>query len=166
MATLKTGDPAPKFRLESDAGKWVSLADFKGRWLVLYFYPRDNTPGCTREAQDFGKALAKLEALGADVVGVSKDSTKSHCTFRDKIGIPFPLLSDPELEAHRAYGAWGAKVLYGRKFEGSIRSTFLISPAGKVSSAWSSVRVPGHVDAVLDALKAASAGETKKSKRS
>src|SRR5271170_5442139 len=111
------GAAAPKFDLESDDGKRAASKDFAGKWLVLYFYPKDNTPGCTREAQDFTKAAARLKKLGAEVVGVSKDSTKSHAGFREKIGIGFRLLSDPALEVHRAYGAWGKKVMYGKEVE-------------------------------------------------
>jgi peroxiredoxin Q/BCP len=154
---IKTGGKAPKFDLESDSGERLSLGDFAGKWLVLYFYPKDNTPGCTREAQDFTKSAARLKKLGAEVLGVSKDSVKSHCGFRDKIGIKFPLLSDPELEVHRAYGAWGKKMMYGKEVEGTIRSTFLIAPDGKVAQAWSSVKVDGHVDKVIEALQAAQA---------
>jgi peroxiredoxin Q/BCP len=146
---------APKFNLESDAGEHVRLADFAGKWLVLYFYPRDNTPGCTREAQEFTKAAAKLRKLGAQVVGVSKDSVKSHCSFKEKIGIAFPLLSDPELTAHKAYGAWGTKTMYGKKVEGTIRSTFLVSPEGKIARSWSGVKVDGHAEKVLAALQEA-----------
>jgi peroxiredoxin Q/BCP len=150
----KTGKAAaaPKFNLESDTGEHVRLADFAGQWLVVYFYPRDNTPGCTREAQDFTKAAAKLRKLGAQVVGVSKDSVKSHCSFKEKIGIGFPLLSDPDLTAHKAYGAWGTKTMYGKKVEGTIRSTFLVSPDGKIARSWSSVKVDGHAEKVLAAL--------------
>lgn len=151
----KVGEPAPDFRLEADAGDVVSLEDFTGRWLVLYFYPKDNTPGCTREAQEFTAAVAQLRKLGAAVVGVSKDSLKSHCGFRDKIGIKFRLLSDPDLIAHRAYGAWGTKTMYGKKVEGTIRSTFLIAPDGEVVRVWSGVRVDGHVEDVLGVLRAA-----------
>jgi peroxiredoxin Q/BCP len=147
--------PAPKFDLESDQGKRVSLDDFAGKWLIVYFYPRDNTPGCTREAIDFTKASHLLKKLGAEVVGVSKDSVKSHTTFRDKMGISLRLLSDPELEAHKAYGAWGTKTLYGKKFEGTIRSTFLISPRGRIARAWKNVKVNGHADAVVEALREA-----------
>jgi peroxiredoxin Q/BCP len=152
---IKTGGKAPKFDLASDSGERVSLGDFAGKWLVLYFYPKDNTAGCTREAQDFTKSAARLKKLGAEVVGVSKDSVKSHCGFREKIGIKFPLLSDPELDVHRAYGAWGKKMMYGKEVEGTIRSTFLIAPDGKVAQAWSSVKVDGHVDKVIEALQAA-----------
>jgi peroxiredoxin Q/BCP len=146
---------APKFDLESDAGTRVSLGDFEGKWLIVYFYPRDNTPGCTREANDFTKAASLLKKLGAEVVGVSKDSVKSHCGFKENMGITFRLLSDPGLEAHKAYGAWGTKTMYGKKVEGTIRSTFLVSPKGKIVRSWSSVKVDGHVDAVIEALREA-----------
>jgi peroxiredoxin Q/BCP len=155
MATKKAakeGAQAPVFDLESDAGERVKKGDFEGKWLVLYFYPKDNTPGCTREAQDFTKAAARLKKLGAEVVGISKDSVKSHCGFKEKIGIGFTLLSDPELDAHKAYGAWGKKVMYGKEVEGVIRSTFLVGPDGKLAKAWSGVKVDGHVDKVLAAL--------------
>jgi thioredoxin-dependent peroxiredoxin len=144
---------APKFALESDAGTRIKLADYAGKWLVVYFYPRDNTPGCTREAQDFTKALPKLRKLGAEVVGISKDSPKSHSGFKDKIGIGFPLLSDPDLSTHKSYGAWGTKTMYGKKVEGTIRSTFLVSPAGKISRSWTGVKVDGHADKVIAALE-------------
>lgn len=154
----QVGDSAPKFRLASDDGSSVSLADFGGKWVVLYFYPKDNTPGCTVEARDFSDAVGTLQKQGAIVLGVSKDSVQSHCSFREKIGIRFPLLSDPELTAHRAYGAWGPKVLYGRKFEGTIRSTFLISPEGRIVRVWTGVKVKGHAAKVLDAIREARDG--------
>jgi peroxiredoxin Q/BCP len=153
--TAQVGSRAPAFDLESDAGGHVSLDDYEGRWLVLYFYPRDNTPGCTREAQDFTAALDRLAKLGGAVVGVSRDSIKSHDSFKGKVGIRFPLLSDPNLEVHKAYGAWGTKTMYGKKVEGTIRSTFLIAPDGTVSSAWSGVKVDNHVEKVIAALDAA-----------
>jgi thioredoxin-dependent peroxiredoxin len=156
--TADVGAAAPKFDLESDAGTRVRLGDFEGEWLVLYFYPRDNTPGCTREARDFTQAMARLRKLGARVVGVSKDSVKSHGTFRDKIAIGFPLLSDPDLVAHKSYGAWGKKVMYGKHIDGTLRSTFLIAPNGRVAQVWRSVRVDGHAGAVVDALVAATTG--------
>jgi peroxiredoxin Q/BCP len=147
------GDKAPSFELESDSGERVALKDFAGEYLVFYFYPKDSTPGCTREAQAFTEAKRKLSAAGAAVVGVSKDSIKSHCGFRDKYGLNFPLLSDPDLKVHDAYGAYGEKMMYGKKVMGTIRSTFLIGPDGKIARAWRGVKVDGHVDAVLDAIR-------------
>jgi peroxiredoxin Q/BCP len=143
---LAEGQAAPRFDLECDSpGGRVASKDFAGKWLVLYFYPKDNTPGCTREAQDFTKAAARLKKLGAEVVGVSRDSVKTHGGFREK--------SDPELVTHRAYGAWGKKVMYGKEVEGVIRSTFLVGPDGKLAKAWRSVKVDGHVEKVLAALQ-------------
>jgi peroxiredoxin Q/BCP len=156
--TADVGAPAPNFDLDSDAGTRVRLADFEGEWLVLYFYPRDNTPGCTREAQDFTRTASQLRKLGARVAGVSRDSVKSHCSFRDKYSLSFPLLSDPGLEAHRAYGAWGHKVMYGKQIEGTLRTTFLIAPNGRIAHVWRGVRVDGHADAVIEALSAAKDG--------
>jgi peroxiredoxin Q/BCP len=153
--TADVGANAPNFELESDAGHRIGLRDFDGEWLVLYFYPRDNTPGCTREAQEFTKAATRLRKLGARVAGVSRDSVKSHCSFRDKIAIGFPLLSDPELTAHKSYGAWGEKLMYGKRIEGTLRSTFLIAPNGRIAQVWRNVRVDGHADAVVAALTAA-----------
>src|ERR1700733_12414498 len=138
-AALATLTALAPFDVESDDGKRVTaknLLSEPGKWLVVYFYPKDNTPGCTREAQDFTEAAARLKKLGAQVVGVSRDSVKSHCGFKEKIGIGFRLLSDPDLAAHRAYGAWGKKVMYGKQVEGVIRSTFLIAPDGKLAKAW------------------------------
>ncbi len=146
---LKSGDRAPAFDLPSDAGRNVALADFAGKTLVVYFYPKDNTPGCTREAQAFTKLLGAFRKAGADVVGVSKDSVASHCNFRDKLGLKVPLLSDPELKVHKAFGAWGEKTMYGKKVTGVIRSTFVIGPEGKVSRVYPSVKVDGHAEAVL-----------------
>ena len=159
-----SGTKAPKFDLESDSGQHRKLADYAGKWLVLYFYPKDSTPGCTREAQDFtGKdTLARLKKLGAEVVGVSKDSIKSHCTFRDKYAIKFPLLSDPDLTVHKAYGAFGEKTMYGKKVQGVIRSTFLIGPDGKLARVWKSVKVDGHVAKVLESLQEAQSGAATK----
>jgi peroxiredoxin Q/BCP len=166
---LSEGDKAPPFELESDSGERVSLkgALAEGRSVVLYFYPRDNTPGCTREAQAFSAAVKKLAAAGATVLGVSKDSTKSHCGFRDKYALRFPLLSDPELVAHKAYGAYGEKTMYGKKVMGTIRSTFLIDGKGRIARAWRNVKVDGHVEQVLEALAAPGAkGTVQGAKRS
>jgi peroxiredoxin Q/BCP len=155
VSVLGEGTKAPSFELESDSGDRFSLTEAlkSGKSLVLYFYPKDNTPGCTREAQAFTEAKRKLAAAGAAVVGVSKDSIKSHCGFRDKYALTFPLLSDPDLTVHRAYGAYGEKTMYGKKVMGTIRSTFLITPDGRIARAWRSVKVDGHVDAVLEAIR-------------
>jgi len=153
MSKLSSGDKAPSFDLLADSGKNLTLKDFGGKYLVLYFYPRDNTPGCTREAQAFTKLLPKLEKAGARVVGVSRDSYESHCGFRDKLKLKVTLLSDPDLAVHQAYGAFGEKISYGKKTKGVIRSTFLIDPKGKIVRAWSNVKVDGHAEAVLGELE-------------
>ncbi len=150
---LALGDAAPDFSLESDSGKKVSLADFRGKTLVLYFYPRDSTPGCTREAQAFEVAKQKLAKRGAAVVGVSKDSIKSHCSFKEKYALSFPLLSDPDLATHRAYAVYGEKMMYGKKIMGTIRSTFVIDKKGKIAKVFSPVKVDGHADEVLAAVE-------------
>src|SRR5262249_55266546 len=138
---LKEGDKAPAFELQSDAGRAVKLSDFAGKTLVLYFYPRDNTPGCTREAIAFSAAVDRIRAAGADVAGVSRDSVKSHCGFRDKYELSIPLLSDPDLAVHKAYGAFGEKTMYGKKVEGTIRSTFVIDGHGRIAKVFPSVKV-------------------------
>jgi peroxiredoxin Q/BCP len=132
----------------------VKLSDYAGKVVVLYFYPRDNTPGCTVEANEFNAALPALTKLGAIVLGVSKDSIASHEKFRDKFGLAFPLLSDPDGKAMESYGAWGDKVMYGKKLKGIIRSTVLIGKDGKVKQHWPKVSVKGHVAAVIAAVKA------------
>ncbi len=147
------GKKAPAFTLESSEGRSVSLRDYVGKWVVLYFYPKDNTPGCTLEAKAFRDAAGHLKKLGAVVLGVSKDSIKSHCRFRDKYELNFPLLSDPEHKVLEAYGAWGEKRNYGKVYEGILRSTFLIDPRGKLVRVWPNVRVAGHVDEVIAALE-------------
>lgn len=148
---LSEGDKAPDFELETDSGKRVSLASFKNKTLVLYFYPKDSTPGCTREAQAFTAARKSIEAAGGAVLGVSRDSVKSHCSFRDEYELAIPLASDPDLSVHKAYGAWGEKTMYGKKVTGVIRSTFLVKD-GRIARVFSNVKVDGHADAVLRAL--------------
>jgi peroxiredoxin Q/BCP len=150
---IEPGRKAPAFSLESAAGR-VSLSDFAGKWLVLYFYPKDLTPGCTTEALAFREARRKLAARDAAVVGVSRDSVASHEKFAAKCALDFPLLSDPEGKTIRAYGAWGEKVLYGKKSEGILRSTVIIDPAGKVARVFPRVKVAGHADEVIAALDA------------
>ena len=151
---LEVGKKAPAFNLESSEGGKVKLADFAGKPVVLYFYPRDNTPGCTVEAQEFQAALPAFTKAGAVVLGVSKDSIATHCKFRDKFGLKFPLLTDPDGKTMEAYSAWGDKVLYGKKSKGIIRSTVLIGSDGKVVQHWPKVSVKGHVAEVLEAVKA------------
>ncbi len=150
---VEVGKKAPAFTLESSDGGKVKLSDLAGKIVVLYFYPRDNTPGCTVEAQGFRDAAPALKKLGAVVLGVSKDSIASHCKFRDKYDLNFPLLSDPDGKTLEAYGAWGDKVMYGKKMKGIIRSTVLIDKAGKVARHWPKVSVKGHVDEVVGAVK-------------
>ena len=136
-----------------DVGKTVSLGELTppGKTLVLFFYPKDSTPGCTREAQGFTTSKKAIEKAGGVVVGVSRDSVKSHCSFRDKFGVAIPLVSDPDRLLHEGFGAWGEKVMYGKKVLGAIRSTFLVKD-GVVVKVWPSVKVDGHVELVLAAL--------------
>ncbi len=161
MGVIDIGAKAPAFTLDSDSGKKVSLRDFAGKTLVLYFYPKDDTPGCTREAQAFTKARADIEKAGGVVVGVSKDSVAAHCKFRDKYGLSIPLLSDPDLTLHQAFGAYGEKNMYGKKVMGTIRSTFLVRD-GKVVHVYPSVKVDGHADEVLAFLRGGAAAPAKK----
>ena len=140
--------------LALSGGTTTRLADHAGRWLVLYFYPKDSTPGCTTEGLDFNALLPQFSKLGADVVGVSRDSLKSHQNFCAKQGFAFELVSDPDETLCNAFGVIKEKQLYGRRYIGVDRSTFLIDPAGRVAKAWRGVKVPGHAQAVLDALKA------------
>jgi peroxiredoxin Q/BCP len=151
---LEVGKKAPAFTLESSEGGKVKLSELAGKVVVLYFYPRDNTPGCTVEAENFRDAVPALKKLGAVVYGVSKDSIESHCKFRDKYELNFPLLTDKDGKVMESYGAWGDKVLYGKKSKGIIRSTVLIGKDGKVVKHWPKVSVKGHVDDVVAAVKA------------
>ena len=152
---IKEGRKAPAFNLPSSTGDKLALKDLAGKYVIVYFYPRDNTPGCTTEANDFNEALRKIKSRDAVVVGVSKDSIDSHCKFADKYSLKFPLLSDPDGKMLEKYDAWGEKNMYGKKSMGIIRSTVLIGPDGKVIKHWPKVRVNGHVDAVIEALNEA-----------
>ena len=143
--------------LALSGGAKATLADYAGRWLVLYFYPKDSTPGCTTEGLDFNALLPEFAALGADVLGVSRDSVTSHDNFCAKQGFAFPLVSDADEALCRAFDVIREKNMYGRTVLGVERSTFLIDPDGRVAAEWRKVRVPGHAQAVLDALKAATA---------
>ena len=146
---LKAGNKAPDFKAVSDAGKTVRLKDFRGKKVILYFYPKDDTPGCTREACDFRDAIARFQQKDVVVLGVSPGSVESHKKFKAKFDLPFPLLADADHKIAEAYGAWGEKSMYGRKFMGIIRSTFLIDEQGKVAETFEKVKVDGHVDQLL-----------------
>lgn len=150
---LQIGDKAPNFSLPNQDNAEISLQDFRGSWVVLYFYPKDKTPGCTQEACDFRDNLANLSGLNAVVLGVSPDSVKTHQSFIDKESLNFTLLSDTDKKSLKAYGAWGLKKLYGKEYEGVIRSTFLIDPQGKIAFLWKNVKVKGHIDAIKEKLQ-------------
>ena len=149
------GAPAPDFSLPANGGRTLSLADFAGRKLVLYFYPKDDTSGCTKEAIAFTEAIDDFSAAGAAVVGVSKDPVKKHDRFIDKHGLKVDLVSDEEGDLCERYGVWVEKSMYGKKYMGIERSTFLIGPDGTLQKEWRKVKVPGHVEAVLAAVKEA-----------
>lgn len=148
---ISVGEKAPLFELPSTTGA-AKLAGL-GKRLVLYFYPRDNTPGCTRQAQGFAEHHAEFQKLGVEIWGVSKDSMASHERFQGKYELPFPLLVDEGNEVAKLYGAFGKKKMYGKEVEGVIRSTFVIGPDGKIEAVFSPVRVPGHVEAVLEKVR-------------
>ena len=151
---LNVNDKAPQFTLKNQDGKDVSLFDFKGSKVVLYFYPKDDTPGCTTEACGLRDVYDDILALGAVVLGVSADDESSHTKFRNKYNLPFHLLADTEKEVLNAYGAWGEKSMYGKKYMGVIRSTYIIDENGVISHVWPKVTPKNHADEVLEALKA------------
>ncbi len=155
MAELQIGDKAPDFSLPANGGETVSLSDYKGKKVVLFFYPKDDTPGCTKEAIGFTEHLGEFKKVGAVVLGMSKDPVKKHDKFVAKHDLGMPLLSDEEDEVTEAYGAWVEKSMYGKKYMGIERSTFLIGEDGKLLQIWRKVKVPGHVEAVLEVVKAA-----------
>ncbi len=152
--TVEIGKPAPKFEMPTDGGGTVSLAALKGRRVVLYFYPKDDTPGCTTEACGFRDALPKFGKINATVIGVSRDSIAAHDRFKAKYKLPFTLASDADGKASTAYGTWVEKNMYGRKYMGMERSTFLIDEKGIVRGIWRKIKVAGHVEEVLKAVKA------------
>ena len=150
---LKEGDTASDFCLPNQNNKEVCLKDYKGKWVVLYFYPRDNTSGCTMEALDFSQNLGDFEKMNAVILGISPDSTKSHVNFITKHSLKITLLSDPEHEVLEKYGVWQIKKMYGREYYGVVRTTFLIDPEGKIAYIWKKVKAKGHVEEVKKKLK-------------
>jgi peroxiredoxin Q/BCP len=150
---IEEGKKAPDFKLETDGGGTVSLKDLRGKKVILYFYPKDNTSGCTAEACGFRDALPNFKRAKAEVIGISRDSVKSHDNFKTKYKLPFRLASDEEGKVCNAYGTWIEKSMYGRKYMGIERATFLIDEDGVVRNVWRKVKVPGHVEEVLAAAK-------------
>jgi peroxiredoxin Q/BCP len=153
MAELKVGSKAPDFKLPGDGGTTISLSDYKGQKVVVYFYPKDDTPGCTKESCGFNENLKAFTKLGTAIIGISKDSVKKHDKFKAKYGLNFPLASDEEGTTCEAYGTWIEKSMYGRKYMGIDRSTFLIDENGKIEQIWRKVSVTGHVEEVMEAIK-------------
>ena len=146
---------APQFCLPDENGDEICLKDFRGKWIVLYFYPKDNTTGCTKEAKDFSQYIEEFEKLNAVVIGISPDSIESHKKFKEKHGLKVILLSDESKETLQKYGVWRLKKMYGRRYYGVVRSTFLIDPDGNIVYEWRRVKVKGHVEDVLEKLKEA-----------
>lgn len=154
MSTLETGAPAPDFSLPLGDGKTVSLKDFAGRKLVIYFYPKDDTSGCTKEAIEFNGLRDAFAAAGCAILGVSPDSVASHAKFAKKYDLAIDLAADPEKKMLADYGVWVEKSMYGRKYMGVERTTVLVDAAGKIAQVWEKVKVPGHAEAVLQAARA------------
>ena len=152
-AAPKKGETAPDFCLPDKDRNTVCLKDLRSKWVVLYFYPKDNTSGCTLEAIDFTRDLDDFKSMNTEVLGVSPDSPESHCRFYDKNNLRVTLLSDTDKEVLQKYGAWGTKKMYGKEYEGVIRTTFLLDPEGKVAEVWNKVKVNGHVKDVRDTLE-------------
>ncbi len=150
---ITEGQKAPDFCLNDKDGNKVCLKDYRGKWVVLYFYPKDNTPGCTKESIAFSEELEKIKELNAEVLGISPDSEKSHMKFADKHNLKVTLLSDPEKEVLKSYNVWQLKKMFGREVYGVVRSTFLINPEGNIEKAWNKVKVNGHVEDVVCSLK-------------
>jgi peroxiredoxin Q/BCP len=154
MTELKIGDPAPDFTLPTTGGGVLSLSDYRGKKVVLYFYPQDNTPTCTLQAIDFSGKAGAFKKAGASVIGVSPDSARSHDRFCAKHDLTIPLVADEDHKAVDAYGVWREKKTFGRTYMGVVRSTFLIDRDGKIAGVWDKVRLKGHVESVLEAAKA------------
>ncbi|MES0881830.1 thioredoxin-dependent thiol peroxidase [Roseibium sp. SCP14] len=153
MGELAIGDTAPEFDLESDGGKRISLGALKGNPVVVYFYPKDNTPGCTKEAIAFSEMIGEFDKLGATIVGLSPDTARKHDNFIAKHNLAVRLGADTEKQTAEAYGVWVEKSMYGKKYMGVERSTFLVDAAGKIAQIWRKVKVPGHAQAVLEATR-------------
>ena len=156
--SLKVGDPAPDFALPDQNGKVHRLSDYRGHYVVVYFYPKDFTPGCTREARAFNEALDALAAEGAVVLGISADDVERHRKFAEKLGLKFPLLADPEKKVIQAYGAWGTKNLYGKKVEGTMRYTYVIDPEGRILKIIKRAKPEEHMEKALAAIREAKGG--------
>ncbi|MFK7973726.1 MAG: peroxiredoxin [Rickettsiaceae bacterium] len=153
MTNLSIGDIAPKFSTIISKNKVLNSSDLAEKYIVLYFYPRDNTPGCTMESKDFNSLYSEFQSLGAEIIGVSKDTVESHENFKNKYELKFPLGSDNEGELCEQYGVWVQKSMFGKKYMGIKRTTFLIAPQGKIAYIWPSVSVLGHASKVLKQLK-------------
>ena len=151
--TIGSGDMAPDFTLPTDGGGELTLSSLRGRTVVIYFYPKDDTSGCTREACDFRAAYGRFRRAGAEIVGVSRDSVRRHDRFKAKYDLPFTLASDETGAVCEAYGVWVEKSMYGRKYMGIERATFVVDGDGRIRRVWRKVKVPGHVEEVLDAVK-------------
>lgn len=158
MPQLQPGQPVPDFTLTAGSGESVTLSQFRGKYVVLYFYPKDMTPTCTEESCQFRDYNGQFQALNTEVIGISPDDLKSHGKFAAKYGLPFLLLSDPDHEVCELFGVWQLKKMYGREYMGVVRSTFVIDPQGKLIREWRGVRIKGHVEQVLEAVKAAQTG--------
>ncbi|MCP3775858.1 thioredoxin-dependent thiol peroxidase [Paenibacillus sp. MZ04-78.2] len=158
MPQLQPGQPVPDFTLTAGSGESVKLSQFRGKYVVLYFYPKDMTPTCTEESCQFRDYNGQFKALNSEVIGISPDDLKSHGKFAAKYELSFPLLSDPDHEVCELFGVWQLKKMYGREYMGVVRSTFVIDPQGKLVHEWRSVRIKGHVEQVLEAVKEAQAG--------
>lgn len=154
---LKQGDPAPDFTLPRDGGRTISLAELRGRVVVLYAYPKDDTPGCTKEAMAFNALRGEFGAADAEIIGISPDPVKSHDRFKAKYGLDFPLAADETQAVLQAYGIWVEKSMYGRSYMGVERTTFLIDRDGRIARIWPKVKVPGHAEEVLAAARSLSA---------
>lgn len=150
---IEIGKKAPAFKAMASGDKEISLKDYEGKWLVLYFYPKDNTSGCTKQACGFSESIKQFEKLDAEILGVSPDSVKSRDNFKEKHNLQFDLLSDPEKEIAAKYDAYGEKSMYGRKYMGIIRSTYIIDPKGKIAAEYKKVKVSGHVEKVMKDLE-------------